>query len=153
MIKYDEKQVLEWKHRVECWQKSYLSMASWCRENQTTVYKLQYWRDKLNLQEDRYIRNMVLKAYPNALNIYLHTHPINMYMSFEYLKGVIDESFTLTPTGSYFVFLGKRRQTIKVFSFDSSSETIWYNRLNHGTFIFNRVIKSSVKYGNFYVLL
>ena len=150
---YNEKQVLEWKYRVECWQNSYLSMASWCHQNQTTVYKLQYWRDKLNLQEDRYIRNVVLKAYPDAKKIYLHIYPLNIQRSFEYLKSKIHKSFSLIPIGSCFVFLGKRRQIIKVFSLDSSGEIIWSKRLNHGTFIFNRVIKSSAKLGNFYVLL
>jgi hypothetical protein len=128
-------------------------MLAWCKENQVSYDQLKYWRSKLNLPDDRSICNTVLAAYPDASKIYLHVNLTNYRKSFDYLRKKVDESFLEKAQGCYFVFLGKRRRTLKVFCLDSASEIIWCKRLNRGTFYFNTSIRSLAKQGEFYILL
>lgn len=149
----NESQILEWKQRIESWHNSHLSMLAWCRENQVSYDKLKYWRSKLKLGGSRYLRCSALETYPDASQIYLCVNTMDMHKSFDHFKRFIDESFSEIPKNSFFVFLGIRRQALKIFSFDFGYETIMYKRLSRGTFLFDSSIKSSAKHGDFYILL
>jgi hypothetical protein len=153
MRKLSDDQIFMWKQKIETWQRSYLSILAWCKENHESYDKFQYWRAKLKLSDNKSICNTVLSAYPDASKIYLHLHVTNQRKSFDNLRKKIDESFLKVEKKSYFVFLGKRRQILKVFCLDSDSEIIWCKRLNRGTFPLNNSTRSLEKQGDFYILL
>ena len=138
---------------VECWQKSYQPMITWCKENDVSFEKLKYWRAKLKLEGHRHIQEAVLDIYPNVTQIYLYNRTMDMHKSFDHFKMFVDSSLKEISKNSLFVFLGKRRSTLKIFSFNSASETIWYKRLSRGTFLWKNSINSSKKQGDFYLLL
>lgn len=152
MKRLNESQVLEWKYTIERWQKSYLSMYAWCRENQISVDKMNYWRAKLNLYHDRSIKNAVLEAYPDAPQIFLHAETLDLHTSLDYLKRVVDESFCDASKGDLFVFLGIRRHTLRIFHSDAIFNSILSMQLNRGTFLFDNRIHSLPKHGDFYIL-
>jgi transposase len=76
----------------------------------------------------------MLTLYGNA-RIFLYQNPTNMRKSFEGLSTAVQEAFPdLLMSGSYFVFLNKRRDCMKVLYWDSDGFSIWYKRLEKGSF-------------------
>jgi hypothetical protein len=148
----DESKVLEWKQTIEYWQQSSLSLSAWCRENCVSIDKMNYWRAKLNLYQDKSILKTVLEAFPSARNIYLFSSIIHVRKSYDYLRCAIDRSLSEVPFDCFFVFLCRRRHLLKIYSSNSNSEMIWCKRLNRGTFSFENTIKFLEKKGGFYVL-
>lgn len=67
---------------------------------------------------------------------FLFAHkPINMGLSFDGLLGVIRNTLGADPlTPTFFLFLNKRRDKLKVFYWDDDGFAIWYKRLEKGTF-------------------
>lgn len=150
---YGEKEFAEWRWKINQWQKSYLSITKWCKENNESYDKFQYWRLKLNLREDRSIRNSVMKIFPEASQFYLYINPLDVSKSFDFLRRIIDMSFPETTNGKYFVFLGTRKRTIKAYYYYPDSEMFWFKQLNRGTFLFDHTVKLLPKKGDFYALL
>ena len=67
--------------------------------------------------------------------IFLYQKPTDMRKSFEGLSTAIQEAFpNLLMSGSYFVFLNKRRAYMKVLYWDSDGFAIWCKRLEKGSF-------------------
>ena len=67
--------------------------------------------------------------------LFLYHRPINMRKSFEGLSGLIEESFPgELMTGSYFIFLNRRRDLMKVLVWDWDGFVIWFKRLEKGSF-------------------
>lgn len=67
--------------------------------------------------------------------IFLYQYPTDMRKSFEGLSISIQETFPdLLMTGSYFVFLNKRRDYMKVLYWDADGFAIWCKRLEKGSF-------------------
>lgn len=67
--------------------------------------------------------------------IFLHQYPTDMRKSFEGLSVAVQETFPdLLMSGSYFVFLNKRRDYMKVLYWDADGFAIWCKRLEKGSF-------------------
>jgi transposase len=67
--------------------------------------------------------------------IFLYGRPVDMRKSFEGLSALVDYEFNgqlLSP--SYFIFMNKRRNMVKILYWDRDGLAIWYKRLEKGTF-------------------
>ena len=72
----------------------------------------------------------------DATPIYLFTAPTDMRKSFNGLSGLISLHFgaASVTNGSLFVFINRRRDRMKVMSFDGDGLVIWYKRLEEGRY-------------------
>jgi len=67
--------------------------------------------------------------------IYLHVPPTDMRKSFDGLTGLVRSTFKADPLdGSWFLFLNRRRDRIKILYWDRDGLVLWYKRLESGTF-------------------
>ena len=74
-------------------------------------------------------------ALPTHQPIYLCTTPTDMRKSFCGLSGIIRQAFSREPTdGSLFLFVNRKRDSIKILYWDRDGLAIWYKRLEAGTF-------------------
>jgi transposase len=73
---------------------------------------------------------------PFGLNqIYLYDQAIDMRYSFEGLSRLVEKAFPgQLLTGALFLFLNRRRDLIKILSWEGDGFAIWYKRLEQGTF-------------------
>mgnify|MGYP000541194226 CR=1 FL=1 len=72
---------------------------------------------------------------PGNARIFLYQNPTDMRKSFEGLSAAVQDTFPdLLMSGSYFVFLNKRRDHMKVLYWDAEGFVIWYKRLEKGSF-------------------
>ena len=70
-----------------------------------------------------------------AQKIFLYQDPVDMRKSFIGLSGLVEQSFEdQLMTGSYFVFINKRKTFAKIIYWDSDGFAIWAKRLEQGTF-------------------
>jgi transposase len=75
---------------------------------------------------------------PNA-KIFLYAPPTNMRKSFEGLCHLIEETFSEKPTSeAFFIFINRRKDSMKVLYWDEDGLAIWYKRLEKGTFPRNK---------------
>lgn len=76
----------------------------------------------------------MLTLAPNA-RVYLHLPPTDLRKSFDGLTGLVRSAFHADPfDGSWFLFLNKRRDRIKILYWDRDGLALWYKRLERGTF-------------------
>jgi transposase len=67
--------------------------------------------------------------------IFLCKDPVSMRKSFEGLGAIIEQLFPgELLSGSLFVFLNRQRDCMKVLFWDRDGFTIWYKRLQKGSF-------------------
>jgi transposase len=67
--------------------------------------------------------------------IYLHVLPTDMRKSFDGLTGLVRSVFKADPLdGSWFLFLNRRRDRIKILAWDRDGFVLFYKRLESGTF-------------------
>jgi transposase len=72
---------------------------------------------------------------PHRTRVFVHLPPTDMRKSFDGLTGLIRSAFQADPLdGSWFLFLNRRRDRIKIFYFDHDGCVLWYKRLESGTF-------------------
>lgn len=72
---------------------------------------------------------------PANSRIFLCKDPINMRKSFEGLGAIIEQLFPgELLSGSFFVFLNRRRDHMKVLFWDRDGFVIWYKQLQRGSF-------------------
>lgn len=76
----------------------------------------------------------MISVFGNA-RLFLYHLPTDMRKSFEGLGLLIEQAFpNELMTGSFFIFLNKRRDHMKVLYWDNDGFAIWYKRLEKGTF-------------------
>jgi len=77
--------------------------------------------------------------YPEAsTKIWLYTQPADMRKSFNGLSALVKNMLAENPlSGHFFVFINRRRTTVKVLYFDNSGYCIWMKKLEQGRFHFN----------------
>lgn len=67
--------------------------------------------------------------------IFLCHQPIDMRKGFEGLSAIVESTFQEPITGnSYFIFINRTRDRMKVLYFDMDGLAIWYKRLEKGRF-------------------
>lgn len=72
---------------------------------------------------------------PAGVQVYVALEPIDLRYGFERLSGLVAERIGYEArSGALFVFLGKRRQALKVLFYDGSGLCLFYKRLDRGTF-------------------
>lgn len=72
---------------------------------------------------------------PQGVEIFVATEPVDMRFGFERLGGVVRERMKREPRSrALFVFFGRKRQTVKVLSWDGTGIVLLYKRLDSGLF-------------------
>jgi transposase len=72
---------------------------------------------------------------PGNARLFLYQGSISMHKSFDGLIAAIEEAFPgQLLSGSYFIFLSRTRDRMKVLYWDIDGFVIWYKRLEKGTF-------------------
>lgn len=72
---------------------------------------------------------------PGTVKIFLCLAPTDMRKSIDGLAGLASNVLRQDPlSGQLFVFLGKRRDRVKLLYFDGDGYALWYKRLEAGTF-------------------
>lgn len=67
---------------------------------------------------------------PSSTKIYVCTQPVDMRFSFDALSGLVNTHFGMNPTsGHLFVFFSKKRDRMKVLSWDLDGFLLYYKRL------------------------
>jgi len=73
--------------------------------------------------------------WPAPKKILVHRDPIDMRKGFEGLSALVEIGFSEDLTsGSYFIFLNRQRNRMKILYWDSDGLVIWYKRLEKGRF-------------------
>jgi transposase len=71
----------------------------------------------------------------SELNFQLYSQPTDMRKSFDGLSGLIQNELGGNPcSGDVFVFINKQRNKIKLLHWQQSSFTLYYKRLEEGSF-------------------
>lgn len=73
---------------------------------------------------------------PNKPRLFLFQEAVDMRRSFEGLSAIAEKAFPeeLLTDGAYFIFLNRRKDSMKVLYWDLDGLAIWYKRLEKGTF-------------------
>jgi len=72
---------------------------------------------------------------PSGVQVFVALGAVDMRYGVERLAGIVREQMGYEPRGgSLFVFVGRRRQIVKVLFADASGVCIFYKRLDAGTF-------------------
>lgn len=74
-----------------------------------------------------------------SVKVFLATEPTDMRKSFDTLAALVQEVLQLNPlSGHLFVFRSKRADRVKILWWDTHGYSLWYRRLEVGTFRFPR---------------
>lgn len=77
--------------------------------------------------------------------VYLCLQPTDMRKSFDGLAALVQEQLQENPFSCHwFVFRGKRGDRIKVLAWDGSGLTLFYKRLEDGTFVWPQLNRRGV---------
>ena len=72
---------------------------------------------------------------PQGIEIFVAIEPVDMRFGFERLGGVVRERMKREPRSkALFVFFGRKRQTVKILSWDGTGVVLIYKRLDEGLF-------------------
>jgi len=72
---------------------------------------------------------------PQGVEVFVAVEPVDMRLGFERLGGVVRERMKREPRSrALFVFIGRRRQTVKVLYWDGTGMVLLYKRLDRGLF-------------------
>lgn len=72
---------------------------------------------------------------PAGVQVFVALEPVDMRYGFERLSGIVRDRIGYEiRSGALFVFMGKRRETVKILFFDGSGICLFYKRLDRGTF-------------------
>jgi transposase len=72
---------------------------------------------------------------PQGVEIFVAVEPVDMRLGFERLGAVVRERMKREPRSrALFVFFGRRRQTVKVLTWDGTGVVLMYKRLDAALF-------------------
>lgn len=72
---------------------------------------------------------------PQGVEIFVAVEPVDMRLGFERLGGLVRERMQREPRSrALFVFFSKRRQTVKILSWDGTGVVLCSKRLDSGLF-------------------
>jgi len=76
-----------------------------------------------------------MKALTEFQGVYLHRDPVDMRKAVNGLSEIVEQARMGELRGPHlFVFMGKRRDVIKILYFDRSGFALWYKRLEQDKF-------------------
>lgn len=91
---------------------------------------------------------------PGNTRLFLCQQPVNMRKSFEGLMAIVEQLFPgELLSGSFFIFLNRRKDHIKVLFWDNDGMVIWFKRLEKGSFNWKWGETSSLDRRTFLMLL
>lgn len=71
----------------------------------------------------------------SAVRVFVYSEACNMHCSFERLTALTKNQIGQDPlSGHLFLFLNRTRTSVKILYFDRTGYSIWYKRLEQGTF-------------------
>lgn len=83
---------------------------------------------------------------PPAVRVFIAADPIDLHLSFDRLAGLVRGHLAADPlSGHLFVFFNRSRTHTKILTFDSSGFTLYYRRLERGTFQLPRVPEGATR--------
>jgi len=72
---------------------------------------------------------------PAGVQVFVALEPVDMRFGFERLSGMVRERMGYEPrSGALFVFVGRRRQLVKILFADATGTCVFAKRLDKGTF-------------------
>ena len=72
---------------------------------------------------------------PAGVQVFIALEPVDMRYGHERLAGLVRERLGYEPRGgALFVFMGRRRETVKLLFADATGVCLFYKRLDRGTF-------------------
>jgi len=72
---------------------------------------------------------------PAGVQVFVALEPVDMRFGFERLSGMVRERMGYEPrSGALFVFLGRRRQLVKILFTDATGTCVFAKRLDSGVF-------------------
>jgi transposase len=72
---------------------------------------------------------------PAGVSVFVALEPVDMRYGFERLSGMVRERMGCEPrSGALFVFVGRRRQTVKILFVDATGRCVFAKRLDKGVF-------------------
>jgi transposase len=89
----------------------------------------------------------------NHAKLFLFAEPVNMLKSFEGLSGLVETAFPGNLLKAYFIFLNRNRDKMKVLYWDGDGFSIWYKRLEKGSFIRSKEGSTELNRREFFMLL
>jgi transposase len=92
-------------------------------------------------------------AVSNQARLFLFGYPVNMLKSFEGLSALVEKAFPKNLMEGYFIFLNRTRDRMKVLYWDGDGFSIWYKRLEKGSFIRQKHGSMSMSRRDFFMLL
>lgn len=85
--------------------------------------------------------------------LFLFENAVNMQKSFEGLSALVENAFPGELMKGYFVFLNRSRDRMKVLYWDGDGFSIWYKRLEKGSFLRQKKGSISLQRREFFMLL
>lgn len=84
---------------------------------------------------------------PTGVQIFIALESVDMRLGFERLGGLVRERIGYEPRGgALFLFVGRRRETLKILFFDGTGMCVFAKRLDRGTFVLPEVVGDGVKH-------
>jgi len=75
----------------------------------------------------------------SSAKIFVYSEPTNMRKSFEGLCQIIETTFSVDlTTEAFFIFINRKKDSMKVLYWDQDGLAIWYKRLEKGSFLRNK---------------
>jgi transposase len=72
---------------------------------------------------------------PAGVQVFVALEPVDMRLGFERLSGMVRERMGYEPrSGALFVFIGRRRQLVKILFADATGTCVFAKRLDSGVF-------------------
>ena len=82
---------------------------------------------------------------PAGVQIFIALEPVDMRLGFERLAGLVRERIGYEPrSGALFLFVGRRRETLKILFFDGSGMCVFSKRLDRGSFALPEAVGDGV---------
>lgn len=91
---------------------------------------------------------------PGNARLFLYQQPVKMHKSFEGLSAAVEQAFPgELLSGSYFIFLNRLEDHMKVLYWDGDGLVVWYKRLEKGSFSSKNYRAASLSRREFFMLL